>query len=194
MVEDFCNMLKNEPADLFSGFTFYQFRDDGRLGLETTDPNNKEVGIEQPIMKAYKNIIQDEFFYPGFETKNEAAFPVTLRWGSFEDSTGLSIPLHFDGNPVFAEVYFDEDLSGLNLMMELNGSWFYKAPGVKMIDLMPAFYEKPVDSACDISIKVFAPPATGENDASQGDGWTENYFTTIMKMPMFRIRLEPIMP
>ena len=31
------------------------------LGLEITDPNNKRSGIE-PLLKAYKEIIHDEYF------------------------------------------------------------------------------------------------------------------------------------
>lgn len=192
MIQEFCDMLKNEPADWFSGFTFYQFRDDGRLGLEITDPNNKEIGIEQPALKAYKDIIHDEYFYPSFKEAEEAAFPVTLRWGCFEDSTGLSIPLHFEKNPIFAEINFDDEMKDLNLMMELNGHWFYKAPGVKTIDFMSAFFEKPLDGACDLTLKIFAPPASGENDPSQGDDWTENYYTVIKKLPSVRLRFEPI--
>jgi hypothetical protein len=192
MIREFCDMLKEEPADWFTGFTFYQFRDDGRLGLEITDPNNKEVGIEQPALKAYREIIHDDYFYPAFEQSDEAAFPVTLRWGSFEDSTGLSVPLHFERNPHFAEAIFENEIKELNLMMELNGCWFYKAPGVKTVDLMEAFYEKPLDSACDLNLRLFAPPASGENDPSQGTGWAENYYTVIKELPKIRIRFEPV--
>lgn len=192
MIEEFCNMLKEEPATWFSGFTFYQFRDDGRLGLEITDPNNKEVGIEQPALKAYKDIIHDDYFYPSFHKSGEVSFPITLRWGSFEDSTGLTIPLHFEKNPHFAEVIFDDELKDLNLMMELNGHWFYKAPGVKTIDFMEVFFEKPLNGACDLELKIFAPPASGENDPSQGSDWTENYYTVIKKLPNVRLRFEPI--
>lgn len=192
MIREFCDMLKEEPATWFSGFTFYQFRDDGRLGLEITDPNNKEVGIEQPALKEYKDIIHEDYFSPSMTKTLEASFPVTLRWGGSEDSTGLSIPLHFDGNPHFAEVNFDDEIKDLNLMMELNGRWFYKAPGVKTIDLMPAFFEKPLADACDMDLKLFAPPASGENDPSQGEDWAENYYTEIKKCPDFRLRFEPI--
>jgi uncharacterized protein YneR len=192
MVQEFCNRLKNEPATWFSGFTFYQFRDDGRLGLEITDPNNKEAGIEQPLLKAYKEILHDDYFSPSFQVTEETSFPVTLRWGGSEDSTGLSIPLHFEKNPAFAEVIFDDEIKDLNLMMELNDHWFYKAPGVKTIDMMSAFFEKPLEGACDMNLKLFAPPATGENDPSQGDDWADNYYTVIKKLPQVRLRFEPI--
>ena len=193
MVQKFCEMLKQEPADWFSGFTFYQFRDDGRLGLEITDPNNKKVGIEQPVLKAYKDIIHEEYFYPSMTVTEEASFPIILRWGSFEDSTGLSLPLHFESNPVFAEVNFDDELKGLNLMMELNGHWFYKAPGVKTIDFMPAFFEKPLDGEITLALNIFAPPASGENDPAQGEDWTMNSYTEIKKLPSVRLRFAPIM-
>jgi hypothetical protein len=192
MVREFCDRLKNDPDDWLSGFTFYQFRDDGRLGLEITDPNNKAVGIEQPILKAYKELIHEEYFSPSYVQSGEVSFPMTLRWGDFTDSTGLSIPLHFEADPVFVEVNFDDELIDLNLMMELNGRWFYKAPGVSTIDLMSAFYEKPLASACDLDLKLFAPPADGENDPSHGADWQENYYTVINKLPSFRLRYEPI--
>lgn len=192
MVQQFCDILKNDPDEWFSGFTFYQFRDDGRLGLEITDPNNNEVGVEQPILKAYKELLHEDYFSPSFTKAEEISFPATLRWGGAEDSTGLSIPVHFEANPVFAEIYFDAELIDLNLMMELNGRWFYKACGVKMIDFMPAFFEKPLESACDMTFKIFAPPASGENDPSQGADWKENYYTTIKKLPDLRLRYEPV--
>jgi hypothetical protein len=192
MIQQFCDMLKDEPATWFKGFTFYQFRDNGRLGLEVTDPNNKEVGIEQPALKTYKEIIHDDYFSPSLTVQEETDFPVTLRWGGSEDATGLSIPLHFEMNPVFTEVIFEDDILDLNVMMELNDHWFYKAPGVKTIDMMSAFFEKPLTGACDLTLKLFAPPASGENDPSQGEDWTENYYTVIKKLPKVRLLFEPI--
>ena len=40
----------NNTSDWFDGISMYQFRDRGRLGLEIEDPNNRTVGIEQPVM------------------------------------------------------------------------------------------------------------------------------------------------
>ena len=73
-------------------------------------------------------------------------------------------------------------------MMEINGKWFYKSPEAKTIDFMPAFFEKPLDGAADLTLKIFAPPASGENDPSQGADWQTNYYTTITKLPNIRIR------
>ncbi len=188
IVTDFCNRIKDEQAAWLKAFTLYQFRDRGRLGLETEDPNNPEVGIPQPEMAAYKEIIHDDYFYPTFEGKGETQFPVKMRWGGFEDSDGIEIPLHFDCNPVFCEITFEEEL---NLMMEINGKWFYKSPKAKTIDLMSAFYEKPLDGECDLTLRIFAPPATGENDPLQGEDWDINYYSEITKMPNIRIRFEP---
>ena len=89
VITDFCNRIKREQAEWLSGFTLYQFRDRGRLGLEIEDPNNPDVGIPQPEMAAYKEIIHDEYFYPVFEEKGEAQLPVKMRWGGFEDSDGI---------------------------------------------------------------------------------------------------------
>ncbi len=191
MVKEFCDIMEEENADWFSGFTFYQFRDRGRLGLEIQDPNNADVGIPQPVMKTYKEIIHSERFLPKMEQGSEIELPVTLRWGGAEDADGLAIPMHFDSNPHFCELYFDED-DDSNYMMEINGRWFYKSPEAKCIDLMSAFYEKPLDGACDMTLKLFAPPASGENDPSQGDDWTENYYYTVKKLPKIRLEFEPV--
>jgi hypothetical protein len=75
--------------------------------------------------------------------------------------------------------------------LNLNGKWFYKKTGVRTIDLMPAFFEKPVEGACELIFRLFAPPAGGVNDPSQGEDWAFNYYTQINKLPQFRIRYEP---
>jgi len=188
MVKEFCDRLKAENADWFSGFTFYQFRDRGRLGLEIQDVNNPDVGIEQPVMKTYKEIIHDDYFKPSMTQGEELSFPVKLRWGSSEDAEGISVPIHFEKNPHFCELYFEDDS---NLMIELGGKWFYKSPNAKFVDLMPAFFEKPIDGECDMTLKIFAPPASGENDLSIEDGMFNTY-ATIEKLPKIRILYTPV--
>ncbi len=59
---------------------------------------------------------------------------------------------------------------------------------------MPAFFEKPLDGAAELSLNIFAPPADGENDPSQGEDWQTNYYTKITKMPRIRIKYAPIIP
>ena len=76
-------------------------------------------------------------------------------------------------------------------MMEINGKWFYKSPKAKTIDLMSAFFEKPLEGEADLTLRIFAPPATGENDLSIEDGLMNSY-TEIAKMPNIRIRFEPV--
>lgn len=66
-------------------------------------------------------------------------------------------------------------------MMEINGKWFYKAPETKTVDLMPAFFDSEVKDGQVLTLKMFAPPATGENDESQGDDWAVNYYTEMKK-------------
>ena len=190
MVKEYCDRVKREEATWYTGFTFYQFRDRGRLGLEIEDPNNPDVGIEQPVMKTYKEIIHDDYFYPEMTQGEELSLPCTLRWGGAEDAEGIAIPLHFEKNPHFCELVFDEDDES-NLMCEINGKWFYKSPKAKTIDMMSAFFEKPLEGECDMTLKIFAPPASGENDLSVEDGLMNSY-TTIEKLPKIRIRFEPV--
>lgn len=188
MVQEFCDILEEEQADWFTGFTFYQFRDRGRLGLEIEDPNNPDVGIAQPVMQTYKKLIHSERFLPEMKQGDELTLPVTLRWGNSEDAEGLAIPLHFESNPVFCEVTFEDDG---NYMLELNGRWFWKSPKAKTIDLMSAFFENPLEGAADMTLKLFAPPATGENDLTVEDGLFNSY-TTVEKLPKIRIRFTPV--
>jgi len=192
MVKDFCERVKADPEKWLTGFTMYMFRDSGRLGLEIEDPNNRNVGIKQPLMDTYREIIHDPYFEPKFNTSGEAVFPKKLRWGSFEDSEGVAVPIKFEKNPVFMELFFDEDLKDANLMMEINGEWFYKAPGVDYIDLSSAFFYKKIADNTELSLKFFAPPASGENDKSQGEDWQFNYYYDMPKLPTIRIKYAPI--
>ena len=192
MFHDFCEMLKSEKEKWLDGFTMYQFRDRGRLGLEIEDPNNPDVGIEQPLMEEYRKVIHEDFFSPVMEEGEDMVLPAKMRWGSSEDADGIAINLHFDSSPVFCEAYFDDNNVDMNLMLELNGHWFYKAPGVKCIDMMSAFFKKPLDGAKDMQLKIFAPPASGENDPLQGEDWQLNYYTELKSLPEIRIRYAPI--
>lgn len=188
-IKRFVEKLKQGDADWFDGFSMYQFRDRGRLGLEIEDPNNNTVGIPQPILKDYKEILKDPFFLPELVEGESVSLPATLRWGGAEDAEGLAIPLTLEKTPEFCEITFEEEL---NLMMEINGRWFYKAPGTKTVDLMPAFFETPVEPGTKLSLKIFAPPASGENDPAQGEDWAVNYYCTINEMPKLRIRYESV--
>lgn len=43
----------------------------------------------------------------------------------------------------------------------------------------------------DLTLRLFAPPASGENDLSIEDGLMNSY-TEIKKLPNIRIRFEPV--
>ena len=189
-IRRFYDMIDSENADWLSGVTFYQFRDRGRLGLEIQDVNRCDTGVEQPVLGVYREIINRPRFMPTMAAGGEVSLPVKLRWGSSEDAEGIAIPLHFDAQPCFCELYFEDDS---NLMIELNGRWFYKSPEASFIDLMPAFYEHRISTPADMELRIFAPPATGENDLSQPDGMF-NYYYTLEKLPTIRIRTSPAKP
>ncbi len=181
---------RDTKSACFKAISMYQFRDRGRLGLEIEDPNNKGVGIEQPMLKEYRDqIMNDPWFMPEMTEGEEVSFPAALRWGSSEDADGLAIPVAFEGDPVFCEMTVDQQIG---LMVELNGRWFYKAPGVKTIDLMSAFFDKPLSGPCTLTMKLFAPPADGLNVDDGNADWAVNYRTVLEKAPEMRIRYEPV--
>ncbi len=185
MVGAFCQRLADEKADWLSAFTFYQFRDQGRLGLEWEDPNNPEVGVELPMLKEYKKIINNDWFKPEITVGGEIALPAKLRWGGAEDAEGIAMPIRLEKDPVFCELFFEGDD---NLMIEFNGQWFYKSPKTKFVDLMPAFFENRLTEPRELTLKIFAPPASGENDVS---GSVDNY-SVITELPKVRIRYEAV--
>jgi len=189
---DFYRRLPEE-APCVTGITYYQFRDRGRLGLEIEDPNNPSIGCAQPFMEEYKKILSLAPYLPAMTTGEKAEFPVKLRWGGSEDSDGVAIPLCFDHHPVFCEVTFNGEDANLNLMMEINGRWFYKKPGVKTIDLIPAFFQNRLLKKTEIPLRIFAPPPDGVNEPSQGADWEINYYAEMKNIPELRIRYKPAM-
>ncbi len=223
MVERFAELLKEDPDRWLDGFTLYQFRDRGRLGLELEDPGNPGIGTPWPLMDSFIRLIHDPFFSASIErgrsdaSLERQADPAvepdlkTLRWGGSEDADGIALPLVFSGRPVFCEAYFEESCRDLNLMLELGGVWFYKAPGVVAVDLMRAFFDGQSEAARLASeekefilpLHLFAPPASGENavlgtDEIPGfrlreDDYLTHAFTRIPALPHIRIRTRPIM-
>ena len=124
---------------------------------------------------------------PSMTEGEEVSLPATLRWGGSEDAAGLALPLAFEGNPVFCELTLEQPVA---LMVELNGKWFYKAAHVKTIDLMSAFFDKPLDGPKTLMMKLFAPPADGVNVDDGNADWAMNYRVTLEMAPEMRIRYE----
>ena len=78
-------------------------------------------------------------------------------------------------------------------MLEINGRWFYKSPKARCIDLMPAFFGSRLNGPADLTLRIFAPPATGENDLSAEEGLF-NYYHTLNELPELRIRTAATEP
>lgn len=190
MVDGFFRLVKDDPEDWLKAINFYQFRDRGRLGLEIEDPNHPETGIPQPVMQTFKKWIQDPLFLPEIIECGDITLPVTLRWGNSEDAEGLAVPVRLTKHPHFFELYFHDNN---NYMIECHGKWFYKAPDTKCIDLMPAFFSQRITEPLDLTLKIFAPPASGMNDLECPDGLMNSY-TTITALPDIRLAYAPVEP
>ena len=192
----FAEMLKKEKPDWFNNLSLYQFRDRGRLGLELEDPNNSSVGIEQPMLEAYKEMIKDPYFNPGVEETGSIDLndetPIEMRWGSAEDSDGIEMKVRLEKTPYFFDMVLPKEQ---NLMISVNGRWFYKSPGVSIIDVMPAFLDRgaaEIKEGQEISVLIFAPPAGGENKDDGRSDWDINYYTQLNELPRFRIKYNPM--
>ena len=200
-MKHFMELLEKDDEKWLSAFTLYQFRDDGRLGLEITDPNNSEVGIEQPLLRTYREMLHKPFFSQKIESGNKMELPAKLRWGSSEDAEGVEVDIKVDKNPLFFELYFnDEKLNAMNLMFEFGGHWFYKKPGVKCIDLMSYFFEHKITAPVNMKLRIFATPADGLNHPEDGSDpfnaeigeWMNNYYALLPALPEIRIEYEPV--
>lgn len=192
-VEQLADFYRRLPAEapFVNGVTFYQFRDRGRLGLEIEDPSNPDAGYAQPALEMYKKVMGEERHLPILTAGSAVAFPAKLRWGGSEDADGVAVSVEFEKQPVFCEVTFAGEDENLNLMLEINGRWFYKRPGAKTIDLMSAFFNKDAPKVCDL--RIFAPPPDGANDPAQGDDWDVNFYAELKNPPEMRVRFEAVM-
>ena len=188
MMREMYSLIECDNGNCLNSVSMYQFRDRGRLGLETENPNNPQVGIEQPLLAAYREIILRDFFQPSLTRGDKCTLPIRLRWGCSEDAEGIEIPIIFEKNPIYCEAFFNDEN---NYMIEFNGMWFYKAPTTKFVDFMPALFNKDIAVGTELSLRIFAPPASGENDLSIPDG-TINCYTTVTNLPKLRIRYEPV--
>ncbi len=181
-------LIRERKPAWFHFLSLYQFRDRGRLGLEVEDPNNPAVGIEQPLLRAYRDkVLNDPYFQPTLTLGEAASYPLPLRWGSSEDADGAALTLHLEKTPEFCEMTVEQDIG---LMVALNGRWFYKAPQVKTIDLMPAFFDKPLQGPTELALTLFAPPADGENVDDGHTDWQTNAYAVLEQPPKLRIRYE----
>ncbi len=184
----FARFWRDNQVDWFRSISLYQFRDRGRLGLECEDPNNPAVGIEQPLLAQYRDqLLYDPWFMPVMTEGEEASFPAALRWGGSEDADGMAIPVAFRGTPEFCEITVDQEIG---LMLELNGKWFYKAPSVKTLDLMSAFFARPLERPAVLPLRLFAPPPDGVNPEDGSEDWAINYRAVLQSPPALRIRYE----
>ena len=196
MMKHFMKRVQKEKHPWLSAFTLYQFRDDGRLGLEITDPNNKEIGIEQPILSIYRKELHDDYFSKGTQVLGEATLPVSLRWGGSEDAEGIELEVKIKKTPSFFELYFPDELKDMNLLIEFDSWSFYKAKGVAFVDLMPYFFENKIKHSCVKKLKLFCPPQDGLNhpksETDNNDDLLYNCYTTLTALPEIRLEYEPV--
>ncbi|MBR6159692.1 MAG: hypothetical protein IKQ40_05260, partial [Lachnospiraceae bacterium] len=178
-------LVRDKKASWLTGISMYQFRDRGRLGLEVQDVNNPAVGNPVPLMKEYRKILEDPYFMPEIADEGKTSYPARLRWGGSEDADGIGMMLSFEKTPEFCEVTLPEELS---LMMEFHGKWFYKAPGVSVIDLMSAFFDRPLEGPARIMLRIFATVPDGENHDDNSNTWMTDQFFDIEEEPQLRIR------
>ena len=146
-----------------------------------------------PENDAGRKLISEEPFAPVISVEEKpVSGPQTLRYGGFEDADGLAVSIFLKQKPAFFEMWFDGELSDANLMISVDGYWFYKKPGVRFVDLSSAYYESDFAGG-SVQVSFFAPPASGQNDPAQGVDWQENYYYTINTLPRFRIRYGAIL-
>ena len=196
MMKHFMTRVQKEKHPWLSAFTLYQFRDDGRLGLEVTDPNNSEIGIEQPILGMYIEEMHKPCFCTGYQTLSEAQLPVKLRWGAHDDAEAVEMEIKLKKQPVFFELNFPKEIVPLAMIIEFDTWSFYKAPGVSFIDLMPYFFKNKIKRGAVKKLRFFCPPQDGLNhpvsDTDKNEDLLYNCYTTLTALPSIRLEYEPV--
>lgn len=185
-------MVKEKKPHWFEGIAYYQFRDRGGLGLELEDPNDSSVGHPLPMLDEFKGFLNDDHFMPaqtaGEKISEDAEVP--MRYGASDDADGIEYTVHLDGQPVFFEIAAGKND---NLMIDVDGKWFYKSAGVEVINVIEAFFDRNKNKEPrDIKIRFYAPPADGENPNTGAADWDTEYRTVIKELPMFRMRYEAV--
>ena len=150
-------------------------------------------GVEQPILGMYREQLHREFFSQKIKKGDSfTEFPLLLRWGGAEDAEGVEDTVRLSKTPVQFELHFPGKLEALNMLIEFNGWHFYKAPGTKLVDLMPYFFDKAneVKKPAAYKIRYFLPPVDGMNKPKSGDpftakdgDWLYNYYAELPAMP-----------
>lgn len=176
--EFYALVLREKPAFL-KGITYYQFRDQSRLGLEREDPNNIQNGVPTAFLEEYRQIIQNPHFLPK-ETWKRVKGPLRMEWRASEDSEGLGWKVALKKKPIFLELLLDKKA---NLMIWAGKKWFYKKPGVEWVDVSEeaALWGR----SKPFPIRLFAPPADGINP----DG-SSQVVTRLSTLPKMRIRYD----
>jgi hypothetical protein len=178
----FYKRVLRERLPYLKGITYYQFRDRGRLGLEQEDPNNPEVGIRQPFLDDYLSFIRHPYFTAGQEWKPLGQEKPVMDWRSAEDSDGIGWKVRLKSRPIFFELRFPKEQ---NLLVCVNGRWFYKKPGTEWVDATSAVASE--GAGRQVAVSAFAPPADGANPP-QGNGWQTSVLTELAAMPELRAR------
>ena len=85
-------------------------------------------------------------------------------------------------------------------MIQCNERWFYKAPGVSFVDLMPLYFDYKNSGNTlgndqrNLTLTFFAPPENGENVDDGHSDWMLNYYKTLPSLPKLRVEYEPVLP
>ena len=155
-LKEFYDRVRKKKPPFLKGITYYQFRDRGRLGLEQHDPNNPEVGVPQPFLAKYRELIRDPYFRPREEWRRmPRGSRLAMEWRAADDSDGLGWKLRVPRRPEFLELKLPKRA---NLMVRAGETWFYKKPGREWLDATAAARRPGV-----LPVAVFAPPADGTN-------------------------------
>jgi len=172
----FYDRVRRKKPPFLKGITYYQFRDRGRLGLEQHDANNPEVGVPQPFLAKYRELIKDPYFNAR-ETWTRAGSRLTMEWRAADDSDGLGWKIRVKRRPSFFELQFPKEA---NLIIRAGTSWVYKKPGREWVDVTASVAG--VRRSATIGIAVFSPPADGSN------GRSSSVRAVLARPPRIRLR------
>jgi len=180
-IRKFYGEIKERKHAWLKGATYYQFRDRGGLGLEYEDDDDPKKGLQNPSLKAYREVIKDPYFSPQFEILEEKVTEPTLEWKSSTNAKGIYLEEKISPS---IKKCFIEFGSNINLILKANETWFHKPEEANRLDI-----SKALNKEDKLKISFFAPPPTGENTpAPNNPDYLDNYKFELSKPPKIDIR------
>jgi hypothetical protein len=170
------DLVRTQKEIPVSALTFYQFRDQGKLGLEREDPETGARAGTYPAMAAYRRAVDHDFYLPGVNVQGAALQPrpgMKLRWWHSEKAEGLAIKGVRPAGTARLQLIVPRG----TYLVHCNRRWFHVDRAARLcLDRVVAPGER-------FELALFCPPENGENDTAPDGSYRDRYTRTLPGIP-----------